>query len=84
MHIEQVAQDIYLAANQADEFRCGDNGIFTGVPVNAEEEKLARIARDLYAIYPSDGKFILDGDKLIICQSCANTEKLRSDFPVLS
>ncbi|MDY5159658.1 S-adenosylmethionine synthetase N-terminal domain-containing protein [Actinotignum urinale] len=81
VHVEQVAQDVYLSANQADEFRCGDNGIFTGVPVNTEEEKLARIARDLYAAYPSDGKHILDGDQLIICQSCANTEKLRSDFP---
>ena len=31
-------QDAHLAKNQADGFRCGDNGIFKGVPLTREEE----------------------------------------------
>lgn len=31
--------------------------------------------------YPSDGKYILDSDRLIICQSCADTEYLQDRFP---
>ena len=30
-------QDAHLAKNQADGFRCGDNGIFKGVPLTHEE-----------------------------------------------
>ena len=29
----EVAQDIHLSKNQEHGFRCGDNGIFKGVPV---------------------------------------------------
>ena len=36
-HIKQVPQDPHLAANQADQVRCGDNGIFKGCPVTDEE-----------------------------------------------
>ena len=39
------------------------------------------IAREIFARYPSDGKYILDSDRLIICQSCANTEDLQDQFP---
>ena len=35
------------------------------------------IARDIFEAYPTDGKYILDGDRLIICQSNADTAALR-------
>lgn len=78
---KQVAQDIHLAENQEDKIRCGDNGIFKGVPLTKEQKKLSKIARDIYAKYPTDGKYVLDGSKLIICQSNAKTEDLRDTYP---
>ncbi len=77
----EVAQDPLLAENQAEEFRCGDNGIFRGVPVTDEQRELAEIAREIYERYPTDGKYILDGDRLIICQSHASTDAMRSEYP---
>ncbi len=71
-----VKQDEHLAKNQAKEIRCGDNGIFKGVPLTEEEKELSHIARELYNYYGSDGKYILDKDKLIICQSNANNEDI--------
>lgn len=69
----EVPQDAHLAENQAREIRCGDNGIFKGVPVSQEEKTLSAYARMLYERFPTDGKFIYDEetDKLIICQSNA-------------
>lgn len=64
-----VAQDKHLAANQNEKIRCGDNGIFKGVPLTMEQKYLAAIARTIYGNHPTDGKYILDGEKLIICQS---------------
>lgn len=77
----QVPQNVYLAANQNEKIRCGDNGIFKGVPLTKEQKKLSQIARDIYAKYPTDGKYVLDGNKLIICQSNAKTEDLKRDYP---
>ena len=77
----QVAQDAHLASNQKDKIRCGDNGIFKGVPLTKEQKKLSKIARDIYEKYPTDGKYILDDKKLIICQSNAKTSELRKLYP---
>ena len=74
-------QDKHLADNQADGFRCGDNGIFKGIPLTDEEKKLSAIARDIYKAYPCDGKYIMDGERLIICQSNAKTKELRNKYP---
>ena len=74
-------QDKHLADNQADGFRCGDNGIFKGIPLTDEEKKLSKIARDIYKAYPCDGKYIMDGERLIICQSNAKTKELRNKYP---
>ena len=76
-----VPQDTELAENQADEIRCGDNGIFKGVPLTDEQLKLSKIVRGLYEKYPTDGKFILDGEQLIICQSHAKTSELKELYP---
>ncbi len=77
----EVPQDKHLADNQLGKIRCGDNGIFKGVPLTKEQKKLSGIARDIYARYKTDGKYILDGDRLIICQSCASTEELKKIYP---
>lgn len=71
---DEHRQDKNLAQNQINGFRCGDNGIFKGVPLTEEEKKLSKIAREIYDLYGTDGKYILDGDKLIICQSNAGEE----------
>ena len=75
-----VPQDAHLARNQADTIRCGDNGIFKGVPMTDEQKTLATIARDIYAACPCDGKYILNGDRLIICQSNAKASHLREMY----
>lgn len=77
----EVLQDEHLAENQKGRIRCGDNGIFKGVPVTDEQRRLTLIAKDIYRKYNSDGKYILDGDKLVICQSNARTEDLRKEYP---
>ena len=77
----EVKQDGILAKNQLDKIRCGDNGIFRGVPVTEEQKRLTEMAKLLYLAYGKDGKYILDGDRFIICQSNADTEKLREMFP---
>ena len=76
-----VKQDKYLASNQKDKIRCGDNGIFKGVPLKEYDKKLSEIARTIYKKYPHDGKYILSNDKLIICQSNATTDKLKEMYP---
>lgn len=79
--IAQARQDTRLAENQSAKIRCGDNGIFKGVPLTKEQKTLSSIARGIYSEFPYDGKYILDGDKLIICQSHAETAYIRQTFP---
>lgn len=76
-----VKQDVHLANNQKEAVRCGDNGIFKGVPLTAEQVVLSSIAHDIYAKHPFDGKYVLTEDRLIICQSNATEEELRKDYP---
>lgn len=77
----EVPQDVHLAENQSKEIRCGDNGIFKGVPVTEEQYELAAIADDIYFAYPYDGKYIMDGGELVICQSNALTADLQTCYP---
>lgn len=74
-------QDTHLAKNQEDNIRCGDNGIFKGMPLTEEQKELSKIARDIYKSYPFDGKYILEQARLIICQSNAKTTDLKSTYP---
>ena len=76
----EVPQDYLLAANQSDKPRCGDNGIFKGVPITKEQRELAQTAKDIYDAYSSDGKYIIDNNKLVICQSNADSNELRRIF----
>lgn len=74
VHLNQNKQDTHLAGNQQGAIRCGDNGIFKGVPLTDEEKELSQIARHIYHHCESDGKYILADGKLIICQSNILTE----------
>ena len=83
IHVSLISkqQDEHLAHNQEGNIRCGDNGIFKGMPLTDEEKKLSSIAHDIYEEYSTDGKYILGNGKLIICQSCAKTEELQKEYP---
>ena len=52
----ETPQDGHLSDNQKEGFRCGDNGIFKGVPVTVEQKELSSIAR-----YISIGDSEVDG-----------------------
>lgn len=71
-----VSQDEHLAENQSKEIRCGDNGIFKGVPLTENEKIISSIAKCIYERYEYDGKYILTDDKFICCQSNAKNEEL--------
>ena len=72
-----VPQDCHLAANQRQGVRCGDNGIFKGVPPTHEQKLLTAIAASIYEQLPFDGKYIIQGVESLgwwmfdvtICQS---------------
>lgn len=79
---KEYKQDAILAKNQkGDSIRCGDNGIFKGVPVTEEQRKLSAIAADIYDNVPFDGKYVINDNMLIICQSHATTEKIAAKYP---
>lgn len=77
----EVSQDVHLSDNQRNGIRCGDNGIFKGIYITPEQRELSRIVRSIYERYPTDGKYILDGDQLILCQSNAPAEELKVMYP---
>lgn len=79
-NIKIVEQDIHLSKNQAEEVRCGDNGIFKGVPLTDNEKKISELARRIYNQYPTDGKYILTDDKFICCQSNADSDLLEAQL----
>lgn len=81
VHILPNRQDVELAKNQEEKIRCGDNGIFKGMPLTEEDKEISKIARFLYKNYNSDGKYILYKNKLIICQSNAKNDELKELFP---
>lgn len=78
-NIKIVPQDVILNSNQNNELKCGDNGIFKGVPTDSAEQLLTNIAKRLYKAFPYDGKYIIDTDKneLVICQSNATEEEIK-------
>jgi S-adenosylmethionine synthetase len=81
VNISVHKQDVHLANNQTDGFKCGDNGVFKGVPTTFEQRRLSLIARDIYKRFPTDGKYVIDYDKLIICQSHASHNEIAFWYP---
>lgn len=78
---DEYEQDPYLAENQKGEMRCGDNGIFKGAPLTAEQARLNALAKKIYYYCPTDGKYLIDGRDIIICQSHVTEEYLRELCP---
>lgn len=76
-----VPQDVHLAKNQKGKIRCGDNGIFKGVPLTKEQIELSKLARRIYEKYRCDGKYILDKNRIILCQSHVSSEELKDLYP---
>lgn len=70
-------QDEHLAENQEGNIKCGDNGIFKGVPITNDEFVLSDLVMKLYKDYPTDGKFIKDNNMIIACQSCVDSDMLK-------
>ncbi len=77
---DEYLQDPILASNQKDKVRCGDNGIFKGVPITEEERKLTLIAKEICELHPYDGKYVIDekNKKLIVCQSHCDSKELKN------
>ena len=80
-----VPQDCHLAANQRQGVRCGDNGIFKGVPPTHEQKLLTAIAASIYGQHPFDGKYLItpaedleDIYNLTVCQSHASQQDIIS------
>lgn len=78
--LTQVPQNERLAENQKNKVRCGDNGIFMGMPATPEQRELRHIVEDLYARYPTDGKYIIDDYKLIACQSNVDSNRFATEL----
>ena len=75
----EVPQDRHLAANQADEFRCGDNGVFAGFPMPEVHKEALAVCMALYDKYPYDGKIVRnqDDNTLTICWSNVTEKQVK-------
>lgn len=82
VNLKIVEQDKHLADNQSDKIRCGDNGIFLGLPITEEEDNLSDLAFCLYRHMPYDGKYLIDSPnkKMIICQSNDDKNLLNTEY----
>jgi S-adenosylmethionine synthetase len=80
--LKNIPQDAHLAENQENGIRCGDNGIFKGVPVSLEEQMLTSIAKDITSKHPYDGKYIIDysQSRYIVCQSNINSAEVAGEI----
>lgn len=77
LELRTVPQDKYLSKNQEGKMRCGDNGIFKAVRTSEEEKILSNFAKYIYNnVIKSDGKYLIDKDNIVICQSGINSEEM--------
>lgn len=78
----EVPQDEHLSDNQSNGLRCGDNGIFCGMPITEEQKAGRCLAQKIYDKYKTDGKYIVEHESstAIICQSYAG-EELKKEYP---
>ncbi len=82
-NIKIFKQDVHLNKNQDKEIKCGDNGIFKGLPIREEEKELVEIAKKFYLAYETDGKYIIDKKRdntIVICQSNAVENSILYDL----
>lgn len=76
----EVKQDEHLNQNQVGKVRCGDNGIFKGTPMTNEQLVLTCLAGMIYKKYPSDGKYLVNGNNITVCQSKADAMILKNEI----
>lgn len=74
--LKVVKQDVNLAKNQSEQIRCGDNGIFCGMPITEEQKSLSDLVKDVYKRFPYDGKYIINNDSITACQSNVGRETM--------
>ncbi len=80
VEFDWFSQDEHLSKNQMGRIRCGDNGIFKGIPTSPEQRFLTKVTQDIYKYHPFDGKCIVNNSRLIICQSNAKKEEIQCAF----
>ena len=51
------------------------------MPLTQEQKQLSEIEHRIFVEYPNDGKYILNGNRPILCQSNAPSEALHAEFP---
>lgn len=51
------------------------------MPVTEEQKALSDIAKEIYDFAPADGKYIIDGARLVICQSNIASKVLQKLYP---
>lgn len=76
-------QDVHLSENQVGEIKCGDNGIFKGVPLTSQEKLMSLLSRFIYMLHPYDGKYILNENQLVVCQSNTTTKTLEKELELV-
>lgn len=78
----EVPQDPILANNQK-ELRCGDNGVFAGYPMPKIHHDAYIICKELYDLYPYDGKIVANEENkdLTICWSNTTNEQIKDLEP---
>ena len=74
-------QDMILAFAQLNSVRCGDNGIFKGTCFTDEQIFLCDLAHSIYSFIPYDGKYLIDGKNVIICQSNTTLKEMSILLP---
>lgn len=74
--LKVVKQDVNLAKNQSEQVRCGDNGIFCGMPITEEQKSLSDLVKDVYERFPYDGKYIISNNSITACQSNVERETM--------
>lgn len=79
----EVPQNKELSQNQAEEIRCGDNGIFAGYPMPEIHKKAKDICKSLYSKYPADGKIVLNQEtkELTICWAWVSNRQVKEIVP---
>lgn len=78
----EVPQDPILASNQK-ELRCGDNGVFAGYAMPKIHHDAYIICKELYDLYPYDGKIVVNEENkdLTICWSNTANEQIKELEP---
>ena len=80
INLNIVNQDIHLAENQIGEIKCGDNGIFKGTTITREQQFLTNLVSRIYDKCPFDGKYIINDNKIICCQSHIKSNELKDNL----